>query len=58
MLVQLDLIFARGELRYKMDAILPPGAARTDLIRLRQARHPLLDKKTAVPIDIELGGDV
>ena len=54
-LVQMDLIFARGELSYKMDAIRPQ-VRRDGLIRLRKARHPLLDKKTAVPIDIELGG--
>ena len=54
-LVQLDLIFARGELSYKMDAIRPQ-VRRDGLICLRKARHPLLDKKTAVPIDIELGG--
>jgi len=54
-LVQLDLIFARGELSYKMDAIRPQ-VRRDGLIRLRKARHPLLDKKTAVPIDIELSG--
>ncbi len=50
----LNLIFARGELSYKMDAIRPQ-VRRDGLIRLRKARHPLLDKKTAVPIDIELG---
>lgn len=38
-----------------MDAIRPQ-VRRDGLIRLRKARHPLLDKKTAVPIDIELGG--
>ena len=54
-LVQLDLIFARGELSYQMDAVRPQ-VRRDGLIRLRKARHPLLDKKTAVPIDIELGG--
>ena len=53
-LVQLDLIFARGELSYKMDAIRPQ-VRRDGLIRLRKARHPLLGKKTVVPIDIELG---
>ena len=54
-LVQLDLIFARGELGDRMDAVRPQ-VRRDGLIRLRKARHPLLDKKTAVPIDIELGG--
>ena len=28
-----------------------------EIIKLRQARHPLLDQKTAVPIDIRLGED-
>ena len=37
-----------------MDAIRPL-VRRDGFIRLRKARHPLLDKKTAVPIDIELG---
>ena len=54
-LVQLDVIFAKGELSYKMDAIRPL-VRRDGQIRLRKARHPLLDRKTAVPIDIELGG--
>ena len=54
-LVQLDLIFARAELGDQMDAIRPQ-VRRDGVIRLRKARHPLLDKKTAVPIDIELGG--
>ncbi len=54
-LVHLDLIFARGQLSYKMDAIRPE-VRRDGAIHLRKARHPLLDAKKAVPIDIELGG--
>ena len=53
-LVHLDLIFARGQLSYKMDAIRPE-IRRDGAIHLRKARHPLLDAKKAVPIDIELG---
>ena len=53
-LVQLDLIFARGQLSYKMNAVRPE-VRRDGAIHLRKARHPLLDPKTAVPIDIELG---
>ena len=53
-LVHLDLIFARGQLSYKMDAIRPE-VRRDGAIYLRKARHPLLDAKKAVPIDIELG---
>ena len=53
-LVHLDLIFARGQLSYKMNAVRPE-VRRDGTIHLRKARHPLLDPKTAVPIDIELG---
>ena len=55
-LVHLDVIFARGQLSYKMDAVRPE-VRRDGAISLRKARHPLLDPKTAVPIDIQLGGD-
>ena len=53
-LVHLDLIFARGELSYKMDGVRPE-IRRDGAVHLRKARHPLLDPKTAVPIDLELG---
>ncbi len=53
-LVHLDLIFARGELSYKMDAVRPE-IRRDGSVKLRKARHPLLNPKTAVPIDLELG---
>ena len=53
-LVHLDLIFARGQLSYKMDAVRPE-VRRDGAIHLRRARHPLLDPKKAVPIDIKLG---
>ena len=53
-LVHLDLIFARGELSYEMNAMRPE--VRTDgSVYLRRARHPLLDPARAVPIDMELG---
>ena len=54
-LVHLDLIFARGQLSYKMDGVRPE-IRRDGATKLRRARHPLLDPKAAVPIDIELGG--
>ena len=54
-MVHLDLIFARGQLSYKMDGVRPE-VRRDGAIHLRRARHPLLDSKKAVPIDIELGG--
>jgi DNA mismatch repair protein MutS2 len=55
MLVELDAIFARAKLSYKLncgEAVLSEGA-----LRLRRARHPLLDQSAAVPIDAELGRD-
>ena len=53
-LVHLDMIFARGQLSYKMDADRPQ-IRRDGGLSLRKARHPLLDPAKAVPIDIELG---
>ena len=53
-LVQLDLIFARGELSCQMDGMRPE--IRSDgQVYLHRARHPLLDKSKAVPINIEIG---
>ena len=54
LLVRLDLIFARGQLSYKMNASRPE-IRRNGSVSLRRARHPLLDSGRAVPIDIELG---
>ncbi|MCD8145196.1 MAG: endonuclease MutS2 [Oscillospiraceae bacterium] len=56
MLVQLDLIFARGKLSYRMRA-MEPKLSRNGGFLFRHARHPLLDAKKAVPIDLRLGKD-
>ncbi len=56
LLVMLDLIFARGQLSYKMDGSRPE-IRRNGSVMLRRARHPLLDSGRAVPIDIALGQD-
>ena len=53
-LVHLDLIFAKGQLSYRLDGVRPE-VRRDGGIVLRRARHPLLDPARAVPIDIELG---
>ena len=53
-LVRLDLIFARGQLSYRMNATRPE-IRRSGGVSLRHARHPLLDSGKAVPITIELG---
>ncbi len=53
-MAELDFIFARARLSLDMKASEP--VFNTDRrIRLRQARHPLIDRKTVVPIDLELG---
>lgn len=55
-LAELDFIFAKGELARKMNAVEPEF--HTDgIIHLRAARHPLLDPKQVVPIDLTLGKD-
>ncbi len=52
-LIQLDLIFAKAKLSYKLNC--EPAAIEGKGIVLRRARHPLLDQSSAVPIDVELG---
>ena len=54
LIVELDFIFAKARLAYKMKAC-KPALADNGHILLRRARHPLLDAKSAVPIDVELG---
>ena len=54
MLVALDVIFARAKLSSRMGALEPRLG---DHIELYKARHPLLDRKTAVSNDLRLGGD-
>lgn len=54
-LVELDCIFARAKLSYKLDCQEP--VISDERVILKKARHPLLPKDTAVPIGIELGGE-
>ncbi len=55
-LLELNVIFAKGQLAYKMKAV-KPQLREDGYIRLRHARHPLIDAKKIVPIDVELGGE-
>ncbi|MCL2407886.1 MAG: endonuclease MutS2 [Defluviitaleaceae bacterium] len=55
-LTYLDFIFAKGELALGMNAF-KPEFNENGVIDLRRARHPLLDEKKVVPIDIRLGRD-
>lgn len=52
----LDFIFARAALALEQNATMPVFNTEHQ-IRIRQGRHPLLDKKKVVPIDIQLGID-
>ena len=52
----LDFVFAKGNLAIEMNAGRPVFNTE-HYINIRQGRHPLLDKKTVVPINISLGKD-
>ena len=53
-LVHLDVIFARAQLSFHLNASRPEVRKRGG-ITLRRARHPLLDQSKAVPISVGLG---
>lgn len=55
-LQNLDFIFAKGKLALDMDAT-KPILNQKGYLNLKKARHPLLDKKEVVPIDVYLGKD-
>ncbi|MDO4173789.1 MAG: endonuclease MutS2 [Eubacteriales bacterium] len=55
-LCQLDFIFAKANYSFQLNACAPQ-LSETTQVNLIRARHPLLDQKTAVPIDIALGYD-
>ncbi len=55
-LVQLDVIFAKAKLAFRMRA-WAPVMNDTGKIELRNARHPLIDPSKVVPISLRLGTD-
>lgn len=56
MMTLLDFIFAKAKLAMDLNATEPIFNA-DHSISIRKGRHPLLDKKKVVPIDIHLGMD-
>jgi mutS2 protein len=56
LLIKLDFIMAKGKLSCKMHASEPKIDADGEL-GLISARHPLIEYKKAVPVDIRIGGD-
>lgn len=55
-LAELNLIFAKAKLAYKMKAVMPKINTK-GFTYLKNARHPLINYKTVVPITVELGKD-
>ena len=53
-LIQLDVIFAKAMLSRQYRGS-EPRLTTKGIIRLKKARHPLLDQKKVVPIDVTLG---
>ena len=56
LLVQLDVIFAKAKLAYRMRAWAPLMNDQ-GRVELRNARHPLIDPAKVVPISLRLGTD-
>ena len=54
--VELNVIFAKAQLAYSMKASVPEINDK-GIIELRAARHPLIDPRKVVPVDIRLGED-
>lgn len=53
-IIELNLLFAKSTLASKMRA-QAPKITDTGVINLKKARHPLIDEKKVVPIDVYLG---
>lgn len=53
-LIELDLIFAKAKLAYKIGGIVPKINDR-GYIYLKRARHPLINQKSVVPITMSIG---
>lgn len=56
LLTKLDFIFAKASLAMEWNATRPVFNTE-HIINIRKGRHPLLDKKKVVPIDVNLGKD-
>lgn len=56
LMTELDFIFAKAKLAMDMNATTPIFNT-NHYINIRKGRHPLLDRKRVVPIDINLGKD-
>lgn len=55
-MLQIDLLLAKARLATEQNAFMPT-VNNGSHFALNKARHPLIDKKTVVPVDIALGTD-
>lgn len=55
LLIELDMIFAKGKLSAAMQGECPEIAEDGELV-LKEARHPLIERKKVVPINVNVGG--
>ena len=56
MMEKLDYIFSKGKLSLDMQACEPVITIERE-IKLKNARHPLMDRKICVPLQFEMGGE-
>ena len=56
MLTALDVIFAKARLSLRMDG-MEPEIRTNGTTELKRARHPLIERKSVVPITVRLGTD-
>nr|WP_255724550.1 endonuclease MutS2 [Shimazuella soli] len=54
---ELDGLFAKAEYA-RIEWAIVPKIIQNGPLKLKQARHPLLDRELAVPIDLELGNNI
>ena len=55
-MLKIDLLLAKARLAIEQGAFMP-AVSDTIHFKLNKARHPLIDKKKVVPVDIALGGE-
>lgn len=53
--IRLDFVFAKGKLSQEMDAVEPKINLKRR-IRLVEARHPMLERESVVPLNFAIGG--
>ena len=56
-ITDLAVIFAKAQYSFEVNGIRPVIRPAGRVIRLKNARHPLIDKNAVVPITVEFGGD-